>query len=69
MGKSNFVYEEIAEDGGWKMKVVHEGEHVGNVFKNPNGGYNYFAGAHNYATLSFEHKDLEELKKKIEKTF
>ncbi|HCM43282.1 MAG TPA: hypothetical protein DIS66_08245 [Candidatus Omnitrophica bacterium] len=65
-----FVYEEMTEDGGWRVRVMRNGEHVGTIIKNSNSGnYEYFPGAHNYLSFSEQDKNLDSMKKKIEKSF
>ncbi|HRK62241.1 MAG TPA: hypothetical protein PLY88_06835 [Candidatus Omnitrophota bacterium] len=65
-----FVYEEMTEDGGWRVRVMRNGEHAGTIIKNSNSGsYEYFPGAHNYLSFSLQDKNLDALKKKIEKSF
>ena len=65
-----FIYEEMTADGGWRVRVMRNGEHAGTIIKNTNNGnYEYFAGAHNYHSSSHQDKSLDALKKKIEKSF
>jgi len=65
-----FVYEKMAEDGGWRVRMMRNGEQAGTIIKNSNSvSYEYFRGAHNYLSSSDQDKNLDNLKKKIEKSF
>jgi hypothetical protein len=62
-----FHYKEKSLLGGWQIEVRNGIVPIGNIRKNPiSGAFQYYKGLHNQLNYSFEEKDLDVLKRRIE---
>ncbi len=63
-----YQYEEKHLLGGWRIAVKKGPIIIGNIRKNPSYGvYQFFEGARNELSPSFEEQSLDDLKSRIEK--